>query len=78
MDFYPIGKLRLYADFLQSVFEIVRNHYSINSFECWSALAISILAGLQAQISTICLAAKTTKFRLSKSQFQYCPVVVSL
>ena len=32
MDFYPISKLRLYADFSQSVFEIVRNHYSINSF----------------------------------------------
>lgn len=32
MDIYPISKLRLYADFSQSVFEIVRNHYSINSF----------------------------------------------
>ena len=32
LDMYPISKLRLYADFSQSVFEIVRNHYSINSF----------------------------------------------
>ena len=32
MDFYPISKLRLYADFSQSVFEIAHSHYSVNSF----------------------------------------------
>ena len=32
MDFYPISKMRLYADFLQSVFEIAHSHYSVNSF----------------------------------------------
>ena len=32
MDFYPVSKLRLYADFSQSVFEIAHSHYSVNSF----------------------------------------------
>ena len=32
MDFYPISKMRLYADFSQSVFEIAHSHYSVNSF----------------------------------------------
>ena len=32
MDFYPITKLRLYADFSQSAFEIAHSHYSVNSF----------------------------------------------
>lgn len=32
MNFYPISKLRLYADFSQSVFEIAHSHYSVNSF----------------------------------------------
>lgn len=32
MDFYPISKLRLYADFSQSVFEIAHSRYSVNSF----------------------------------------------
>ena len=32
MDFYPMNKLRLYADFSQTVFEIVEGHYSVNSF----------------------------------------------
>ncbi len=32
MDFYPISKMRLYADFSQSIFEIAHSHYSVNSF----------------------------------------------
>lgn len=32
LDFYPASKLRMYADFSQSAFEIAHSHYSVNSF----------------------------------------------
>ena len=32
LDFYPISKLRIYADFSQTAFELDKSHYSVNGF----------------------------------------------